>query len=452
MSAYAWIPLSEIPNKNLLLAAATLSIPNKRTGEIQNFYLAEQRGDYIVMAKHLFSDWETKVKDWVEPALEFENAGFRDTIKLRDTLQEIAWGKFQTAENGILNLACGKGKTVLSLKKVADRNHPALVIVNNDGLITQWQDQAKFFLGLRDDQIGVVQQKRAEWDRPLVIAMIHTLAKKADSIPMEILQRFGTIIFDEVHHLSAETFSRTAALFYGNRYGLTATTAREDGLEPIYYAHVGQVFHSDLASELPAKLYFKKLHTRINMRHPDVLDKKGGFSMGKFYNYIGTLANRNEKILDEVEASLAKGRKVLVLTHSAAHPEHLKAMCSTRDSLKDCKLGAVSGVTPGPKRVEIIREADCTFATFQVAREALDVAALDTVLFVTPFQAWGGLQQGMGRAERKHGSKKAPVAVIFEDTYIPPAKALCAKLKRSIRANGLGYKTISEPTAGKTTN
>ena len=289
-SAYMWLPIQAIPSVDMLMRASTIQHVNSRTGQQTTITLAHQHGDFIAVPRHLFSDWAKKVGEVVKIALAYEEMSFVDNISPRDESQQRAWEAFDAASNGVLNLACGKGKTVLALKKIANRNMPAVVIVNNTGLLEQWVSRAEEFLNITRDEIGIVQQKRAEWDRPLVIAMIHTLAKAADrpnGVPWDIRQRFGTVIFDEVHHLSAATFVRTAALFYGERYGLTATAKRDDGLESVYYSHVGGIFYSDLETEIPADVFFKPLpKTTVDLRSKSVTDITGEFCVSKLYIHL----------------------------------------------------------------------------------------------------------------------------------------------------------------------
>ena len=150
------------------------------------------------------------------------------------------------------------------------------------------------------------------------------------------------------------------------------------------------------------------------------------------------------RILGEVKKALAKGRKILVLVHAAAHPGILCEMSEKLTGISEFKVGQVSGKTKGPERVKIIEENDVTFATFQVAKEGLDVAALDTLFFATPFKSWGSLQQGKGRVERAHEGKKSPVVIIFEDENVSPAKAMCKHLRRHLKTNGTVPKTLPE--------
>ncbi len=291
-SALMWIPKSKVPNKAAILNAAVVTTTDRDGNEVR-VSLAEEVGDYIVTAKHLFPDWDHKLEGIWRPDVTFSEAGFIDHAHIQpwSPSQAKAWDAFSTQKHGILNLACGKGKTVLGLKKIAQRNHPALVIVNNTGLLDQWVRRAMDpkFLNLPKTSIGVVQGKKAQWGRPLVIAMIQTLCNRVQELPLEVRQRFGTIIWDEAHRLAAPRFVTTAPVFYGARFGLTATPERADGLEQVYMAHLGEVFYSDMETDMPARTFFKRLTTKVDMRNPEILDVRGEFSRGKFHIHLSNI-------------------------------------------------------------------------------------------------------------------------------------------------------------------
>jgi len=446
-SASMWVPNSAVKNKEMFLRAARIRTENSRTGEVKTISLAHREMYHLVVARHLFSEeeWEQRLGNWTIPALElcWESVDFGSKITPRDAAQKEAWEAFAAADHGVLNLACGKGKTVLALNKIADRGVPAIVIVNNAGLMEQWKDRASEFLQLREEDIGIVQGPKAEWDKPLVLAMIHSLANHASrGLDLDIRTRFGTVIFDEVHHLSAAKFSLTADLFLGNRFGLTATPRREDGLEDVYYAHIGGIFHSDLVGDLSAKIFFVKLVTDTPVNESILRDRTGEFSAPKMYHYLAMQEDRNRKILKLVTNALSKGRKILALGHSKAHPELLNKMFLDNPRMKRYTSGVVTGATAGEDRTRIIEESDVTFATFQIAKEGLDVAELDTLIFCTPFKSWGAFQQGKGRVERQAKNKKEPIVLVVDDIYLGPSNSMCRALRRKIVGHGLSFKTV----------
>jgi superfamily II DNA or RNA helicase len=448
--AYMWVPLAQIPNPTALLAAATVIEQNPHKGEGKTIKLAALIGDYLVISRHFYSidGWLKRLKFFDEPVFNFETFEFQDNITIRESQLE-SWENLKEAESGILNLACGKGKTVLALKKVALRGWSTIVIVGTKGLIGQWRDEAIDKLNLDEDDIGIVQQDRLEWDRPFVIASIRTLM--ARHVPMRVRQRFGTVIFDEVHHLSAEMFSKCAPLFYGNRYGLTATIKREDGLEDIYKSHIGDVIYSDLVSDLPADIYFVKLSTKLVGNEP-IYDKTGKLNIPRLRIYLGDLQERNKTIIEHVLRAISQGRKVLVLSHSKSQPEKLHSLFNKALGSQFKTTSAwMNGVKQSVKeltRTELLQNHEAVFSTFDIAREALDDQRLDTVLFVTPFKAWSGFQQGKGRIERSLKGKKTPLAIVFEDHLVGPAKSMLNELKVKIRLNGYTINTKEERVQG----
>jgi len=437
ISASKWVPIESVSNKEALLRAACV------TGYSRNIdlviHLATVEKNHIRLPRHmtrLQSVPETGYTD-ITKNITWENVKFRKEITPRDKKQEDAWAAFEKADNGILSIACGGGKTVLGLKKVAQRGYPAVVLVSNGALMEQWADRAKTFLGMTDDEIGVVKAEKQQWDKPLVIAMLQTVTSRIDSIPMDVRMRFGTVVFDECHHMSARTFVSVADLFYGARFGLTATTDRSDGLEEVYYAHIGGVFYSDKSSEINAEVYFKYMPTRsVDDRE---ITKRGELIISKLYDILATDNSRNKTIKADIKGALAAGRKVLVLSHSVAHVESLSSELARELPRK--KVGMVHGGIKHDKRLPIIEESDVTVATFSLAKEGLDVPALDTLFLVTPFKDPGAFQQCRGRVERNYHTKKPPIVVVYEDVNITVSKALCASLKRSLKNEGRKFKT-----------
>jgi len=447
LSSNLWLPKERVSDIDILLRACTFYQENRKTGQSKSIKLATVKKYHVVVPRYLLSvnsPSEGALGSIEEPEYKWKRIDFKSKVKPRNPAQEKAWGAFSNQNFGTLNLACGKGKTVLALHKIAQRKVPAVVVVSSVGLMNQWKERALQFLGLKEEEIGTVQGKKAEWDKPLVIAMVQTLVSQKLSIPMDVRRRFGTIIFDEVHHMAATSFVQTADLFFGARFGLTATPKREDGLEDVYFAHIGPIFYSDLKGELSADIFFKKLPTSLTRKEEEeMLDKIGEFSVGKFYQVLANKASRNKYILDVVEQALGSGRKLLVLVHAAKHPKILLDNFNTAERKTSYTAAAVSGITKGADRTRLMEEADVTFATFGVAKEGLDVASLDTLIFATPFKAWGAFQQGKGRVERITTNKKDPLVVVLDDYGVGPAAAMCNTLRRLIKIKGFSYKNVN---------
>lgn len=138
----------------------------------------------------------------------------------------------------LLVLGCGKGKTVISLKAAMKREVPIGVIVDTMELVRQWKARIKQYCRIDEKDIGQVGDGVFRWKGcPIVVMLTQTLMQERREWPEEFRRYFGLIILDEVHTLGAPVFSRVCPLFYGERWAMTATVVREDGLDIVFRQH-----------------------------------------------------------------------------------------------------------------------------------------------------------------------------------------------------------------------
>lgn len=371
----------------------------------------------------------------------YRKVRFKDRITLdfkdpSKTIQRDAFKAFMAADCGLLNLGCGRGKTVIALKHIAAKQVPALVIVNTTTLIGQWRDRISEYLEV-EGGVGIVQGPPDTWDwkgRGIVLASLMSAAIRYQELPEGFSWYFGGVYYDECHHLSAEVFSHTCPMFFGNRYGLTATPKREDGLELVYQYHLGPIFYKYLKQELVPKFYFMLSPVKLDLLSGEVnaaiTDKNGKVNLPKLRTYLGRLEENNAYIADEIKRAAGEGRKILALSHSVEQLVILNKMFPGS--------GLVIGdIVDIDKRLRALRESQITFGTLNLVKEGLDEDTLDTLFLLTPFGsrdvAEGGkntLQQGMGRILRPRERKMQPVVVAFDHMYIPKLHKQCNKMKQ----------------------
>lgn len=236
-----------------------------------------------------------------------------------ESLQERSLSAMQSASGGILQLACGKGKTVITLELIARGRVPALVLVDNTNLLAQWKEEAESLLDIPGG-IGIFGAGKKEWKKGLVLATYHSIANWSESIPEEARRWFGIIVSDEAHHVSAPMFSKTADMFYGARYGLTATPERSDGLHVLCDGHIGPVLFKDLTPTMKPSFGFYWTGLSLNLSDPTtaskVLDINGEVHLSKLTAYNGQWPERMRVVLQAVSEAYAVGRMVLVLANS----------------------------------------------------------------------------------------------------------------------------------------
>jgi superfamily II DNA or RNA helicase len=348
----------------------------------------------------------------------------------RDEDQRKALSAFSTAQSGILNLACGKGKTYLALKRAEQLGCPVLVVVHNSYLLNQWLLEAipEHVELPPGEKVGVIQGSTFDWQHPITVAMIHSLASRAaeGKIPSAFRRHFGAVIYDEVQHLSAPVFITTAPIITGYRFGLTATEKRLDGTDFIYKYHLGDVFYTDLVQSLIPRIYFQQTPVWVDLKAPEVRDVRGEVNISRLRSFIGGQHDESNNFRAKcIREALDQGRKILCVSHSK---DQLKVLHELFPG-----SGLVIQETDPEERSSIVRRSQVTFAIASLGFEGLDDKALDTVFVLLPFSSPNDIQQVMGRIQREKEGKNHPVLIIFDDVKVKPFHALCNKMRAALK-------------------
>ncbi|MFU8869502.1 DEAD/DEAH box helicase [Natronococcus sp.] len=147
------------------------------------------------------------------------------------------------APAGVLELPTGSGKTVIALKAIERLATPTLVVVPTIDLLEQWQRELEREFDREIGRFGGGEQRL----EPITVSTYDSAYLKADSVG----DRFGLVVFDEVHHLGGEGYREIARLLAAPaRLGLTATFERPDGAHEIVEEIVGPLTFRIDADEL----------------------------------------------------------------------------------------------------------------------------------------------------------------------------------------------------------
>lgn len=314
--------------------------------------------------------------------------------------------------------------TIIAIQAIAMMCVPAIIIVHNTSFIEQWSAEIEKHLGVKP---AVVQGDKREFGN-LTIAMLHTLAQ--NEWDQEELDRFGVAVFDEAHHLAAPLFNKVCPMFPGKRFGLTATTEREDGLEDLYFHHLGSTLYTDLTMDLIPEVNFIKTSVKFTHDEMEEIRVGGAVNISKLRGALAVVEPRNDLILKEITEARENGRKILVLGHLVDHLKLLHGQCP--DS------GLCIGKVAPKKRGDILRNHDVVFGTIALAAEGLDAPWLDTLFLITPFKAAGLLRQAIGRIQRSLPGKKDPVVVVFQDD-VRTCMSMLAKMKKFLREEDIPF-------------
>lgn len=158
--------------------------------------------------------------------------------------QEEAVAAWRAARwRGVVVLPTGAGKSYVAERVIAEARRSTLVVVPTLDLLSQW------FGGLRaafGDPVGLLGGGEHTL-HDLTVTTYDSAALHLDRYG----DRFGLVIWDEVHHLPAPAYARAArALIAPLRLGLTATLERPDGQHALLDELVGPVCYRREIPEL----------------------------------------------------------------------------------------------------------------------------------------------------------------------------------------------------------
>ena len=123
---------------------------------------------------------------------------------------------------GVVVLPTGSGKSLLALMAIAEINRSTLIVAPTIDLMNQWYDLLKDAFAC---DIGILGGGYHELE-DLTVTTYDSAYMHMDRYG----NRFGFLVFDEVHHLPGESYSHGAELSIAPyRLGLTATLERPDG-------------------------------------------------------------------------------------------------------------------------------------------------------------------------------------------------------------------------------
>ncbi|MFI5272832.1 MAG: DEAD/DEAH box helicase [Ktedonobacterales bacterium] len=149
---------------------------------------------------------------------------------------------------GIVVLPTGAGKTVVAFDAIARLGVRTLVVVPTIDLLRQWRAGLSERLGVAPESVGAIGGGER------VAGPLTVITYDSAAMPRRKLDGYGLLIFDEVHHLPAQTYRAIVARCNAPwRLGLSATIERADGRHAVLDALIGPVVFERGAEELAAQ-------------------------------------------------------------------------------------------------------------------------------------------------------------------------------------------------------
>jgi superfamily II DNA or RNA helicase len=299
-------------------------------------------------------------------------------------------------DNCIVNAWVSWGKTFTGLAMAGKLGQKTLVVVHNTSLRAQWVKETEKVYGFTP---GIIGSGQCDISTPIVIGNTQSLYRR---IPL-IQKEFGTMILDEMHHVSSPTFSRIIDTNYCRyKIGLSGTIERKDGKHVVFRDYFG------------SKIY-KPPKENYLVPEIDIIKTPIRFMDGArtpWANRVTHLTNQEEyrHLIAMLAATYAaKGHKVLVVSDRVSFLKACaelvgdKAICITGEVSQEDRLKYQDDILNG--RYEIL------FGTQAIFAEGISINNLSCLILGTPVNNEPLLTQLIGRVVREDEGKLTPKIV-----------------------------------------
>ncbi len=283
---------------------------------------------------------------------------------------------------GLIEVGCGRGKTVMALKIIEMLKRKTLIIVHKEFLKNQWIERINEFLA--NTQIGTIQGQIIDVeDKHIVIAMLQSLSQK--DYPVELFQQFGLTIIDEGHHISSECFSKALQKVVTQYVlGISATMERKDGLSWVFKAFLGEIVYRE-RQQKQENVLVKAIEYRVDDddEYNDVTtDFRGNPQFSTMITKLCNYNSRSELIITVIstELRLKPKQQIILLSHNKSLLHYIFKAVEHRNI---CSTGYYVG---GMKEqdLKVSESKQLILATYSMAAEALDIKTLTTLILATP--------------------------------------------------------------------
>ena len=303
----------------------------------------------------------------------------------------------EVQDSSIINAWVSWGKTFTGLAIAGKLGQKTLVVTHTTNLRNQWEKEVKKCFGYTAGRIG---SGMFNIDAPIVCGNIQTLYRRMDDIKKE----FGTLILDEMHHVSSPTFTRIVdEMPCRYKIGLTGTLERKDGRHVVFRDYFG-----DNVMKPPKENY---LVPKIDILKTEIRFLDGSYTpWAERINHLTMDAEYVHGVAATAARYAAEGHKVLVVSDRV---KFLKS-CAALVGDKAVSITGDMDFAERERTMEKIKnEKQILFGTQSIFSEGISINELSCLVLGTPVNNDPLLTQLIGRIIRKIDGKKQPVVVDF---------------------------------------
>ena len=394
----------------------------------RQIYLYERNGDSLwmpfgcvssLMAEFPESKFYSLIGDWHQVHIASEMQLY--------PYQEDAVKSALKAKNGIIVMPCGSGKTQTALAIISILGGRTLWLTHTQDLLNQSLNRAKSVLNILNNTYGTITNGKVNIGSGITFATVQTMSK------LDLTQyknSWDIVIVDECHKaIGAPTkvmqfYKVLSNLNCRYKFGLTATPKRADGLERSMYALLGDIIHEvsrDDVASTTCPVNVELIHTGYM---PDMNLALAGDGTINYAGLVEDLTHNSERLyaVSQKIVQVSEQGATLVLANRVEYLQKLKNASDKAGCRCVCLSAMGQSKIAKAARKEALRglndgKLDCVFATYQLAKEGLDIPNLRYVVFATPEKDETTVMQAAGRVGRKAEGKDHGTVIDFLDDF-----------------------------------
>lgn len=342
---------------------------------------------------------------------------YKSKIKLYD-YQQKAVAVAMKHGNGVIVMPCGSGKTQTALELIARIGGRALWLTHTQDLLNQSLRRAKDVFGI--DTFGTITEGKVNIGESITFATVQTMSK----IDLQsYCNTWDIVIVDECHRCIGsptkvmQFYKVLSNINCRYKFGLTATPKRSDGLEKSMFALLGVVIYEVKKTDT-CPVSYEQIETNFKPNLDYVLEADGTINYAKLTQNLVEDDGRFNFVLQRIQNAKPAGA-MLVLANRV---KYLQRLNQYFDGRSICLSGTGQSKKAKEERKRALLalndgDLDCIFATFQLAKEGLDIPNLRTVVFATPEKNEITVTQSAGRVARTYEGKEFGHIIDFVDNF-----------------------------------
>lgn len=305
---------------------------------------------------------------------------------------------------GVVNFATGMGKTLTAIHFIRRYKRNTLIVCPSDSVAQQFYSQCQLAFGANKVSFYGGGKKKIN---DITIGIAASITRNTDEFKNA---DFGAVIFDEIHHIAADTFYNIAEALAGagKVFGLTATDFRSDGKDILITAGCGNVIARKdvrwgIENGYLAEPYF--IIREINTGGKDYRDNK----IKNYKEHVLNNTIMKNQILSDAKNMIGVGKSVLILVDEVEHGKELAQQLNVPFATGEDNKSQDYVVQLNKGEIPALVGTDGRIG------EGTDTQNVDVLILANFVASKGPVIQAVGRALRKTATKNKCIVL----DYIP---------------------------------